>query len=120
MLRYSQRARGRARRILVSLVEDGHVAAEGQPFNDRDAGNYFDALRIDAAGITCLRTKKTLGAWNCDDQIVHPARKVGGGKRCALAKVRRETAVVFARDFSLEIGIADVRENYIVERRRAK
>src|SRR4029077_21265680 len=127
MLSHSQRTRRSQkgtceveRRVLVRLVEYGHVAAKRQPLDDRNLRHDLYPLHIHARGVARLRaecTTRWIGlAWHRDDQIVHPAREISGGDRRPLAETGGEARVVLARCFGLEIRIAEAGEVQLVER----
>src|ERR1700730_3881256 len=60
------------------------------------------------------------GAWHGDDLPMHPSRKICRCKLGRLAEGLRVTAVVLARNFRIEIRVAEAGEEKLVERGRPK
>src|SRR5216684_3370090 len=59
-------------------------------------------------------------AWHGDDLTMHPSRKICRCKLGRLAEGLRDTAVVLARNFRIEIRVAETGEEKLVERGRAE
>src|SRR5260370_23486412 len=59
-------------------------------------------------------------AWHGDDLTMHASRKIGCRERHRFAKSLGEAAVVLARNFWIEIRVAEAGEEKLVERGRAK
>src|SRR5712692_3504747 len=126
VLRNAQRLRAwnQIPRHRVCLVENRYTAAKRKPAYLLNRRHNLDSLSIHALGVAGKRPEGTglrvEGAWHGDDLTMHPSRKKCRCKLGCLAEGLRDTAVVLAGNFWIEIRVAETGKEKLVERGRTK